>query len=790
MKSSLKNKLHSKFSSVQRGQRIFIFTLVLTSFLGLFAFLLPNRTWAMEVSDYYKSYFESLGFSVFLPPKNEIPEEIQKYSNFLRKIAPNFPSKPRPINPNNWQLILSSNTFLLEEPDFSLANTLFICNSLYENPLFACSDTEITVKPSSNLKIEKVAVFGRENMEIARGTVTFTNPTSQRKILIIPENLLYTPKYREKLSNYLAGFASAEKFVLPTQENFSPQQKEFNLLKSWGIEVFEYSFAFTVFILVFRKLLVDLVWSPKKFLLSQTYKDFFISAFEFLKSIRKYLLAAVLGGAIFFPVLIVVTNTSLKLEFNPAHLLHLAELAFSPASWKTTLPSISKVSLIFYGYLILWLLTCLLYFLPTIVDLLSHSLSKIFLPPSILSSKLYKETLLFLVLLGIFLCVVGTLPDLFSFLVILLLLVLYLLFLGFREGISFSAKEKNVTLLLVSLTFLLGIGVNSYFLFRKPPQKLQDLFAVSNKLIMLPYVKTHSVGTYFKPFKLENFEHSIFVDDYLVFHPSYTKIKNLALDKKSVFEGNFWVMGMNQEDLEYLALSLPNFRKVIAQEDLTNLMFPTQGYDFKSVYSMKITSQCLFDTDPFSLDLKVLYLDKRDYLKANNSPKVDVSSKNDESEEAIRKKERSVLKSESLSLLLFPGCLEGETKTFILPLSLPYIPSSNILLEFTNLPTGLLSSVELYQDKKKADLLYLPAPQELSKGKTLASQEQDKNLDTLVVYTDGLEKNQNFIRGKNPSVDLGTLVSDLKKRKLVSDPLIIWSLDGPVVVRNEDAKMY
>lgn len=779
MKSFSSSEPHSRFFL---NQRILTFLLVLISFLGIFSLLLPNRVWAMEPLDYYREYFKGVGFSVFLPNKDELPEELQKYSSFLRKVIPNFPAKSKPVNPNDWQLILSSNVVnsSLGESDFSFSNTIFICDSLYENSLFSCSDKKVKLKPSANLKIEKIAVYGQESLEVARGLVTFPSPTSQRNILIIPENLLYTPKYREKLDTYLSSFASAEKLMSSLQNPVLTQQKEFNLLKSWGIEVFCYSFAFTAFTLVFRKFLVALVYSPKKFLLPQTYLDFFALIFEFIKGIRKYLLVAIVSAALFFPVLIVITHTSLKSEFNSAHLLYLIELVFSPALWKTTLPSVSNVSLIFYGYLILWFLI-VFHFLPNIIDLLTHSFSKIFVSPRILSEKLYKKTLLLFVLLGIFLGITGTLPDLFSFLIILFLLVLYLIFLGFRQGISFSAKERILTLSLIVLTFLLGIGVNFLVVFKKPSPKSQELFAVSNKLIMLPYVKTHSAETYFKPFTLKNFEHTVFVDDYLVFHPSYPKIKNLSLNKTASFKGNFWIMGMGQEDLEYLALSFPKFREAVAEKDLSHLIFPSQDYTFESLYSAKLTTKCMFDTDPFLLSLKISYLKKQAHLEVDNLRETNFSQRND------KKKD---LESREVPVLLFPGCLEGETKTFSLFLDLPYIPSSEILMEFKDVPEDLLSSVELYQDDKKLDLLYLPESQKTQKGKILLSNEQDTSSDTLVVYTYDLGKDQDFVRGKSASVDLGTLVSNLKRSKLVADPLIIWSLDGPVVIRNGDAGMY
>ncbi len=753
MKNFLKNKQ-------------FIGTFSALLFIG--AFFVSNSALASTKFDHYKKYFKDLGFSVVRPEY----EPLEEYAQFLKELSSIIPvqlekesilpeseelssaedladplefyEQKQKIKSEDWQILFASD----KVKDFSLTNTILICDVAYANSEFSCNAFSVASK-SDLIRPQKIAE-GPQDQAIHFGE----GFTKGKQIIIIPEQNLYVPSFQQKTTEFLKSYAKSLEFKYSYDAEAS-KSSSFDFVKSWGIETFLYALSFFAFVLIFKNFLITLVNSPKDFLKKETYASLYKKAISLLKENQKILLYSVICGTALLPFVLVITKYTLGSALNSQQLNDIFKLASNPSLWRASFPYISKTSYVFYAYIVLWAFLVSLYALPFAVELLEISLVKIFACKKL--SNVYKGLSLALLSLGLFLSIVTNLPSMLPLLITLLIFTLYLLHFHLKSGLTFTGKEKIVSFATLTLVLALGLGINFYNAKKPVPERTQALIGVDDSVVMLPYKKIHSQEAFFEPMLLENFEHPLFIDDLLVYHPNYAEIQNKKLNSKAAVSGDFLLMGMDPKDYKKAVLSLPNLRKVLVQEEFSAFIYPSRfKYDFGATYSLNLSLTCSPEIKEKSVELLVHYL------------------------------EDSKLSTKEIDLLVFPGCLDTETIDFSLPIDMPYIPSDELLLEIKDLPQELkVESLEFFVNENAVVMQFLKFA---NKREILVSSLSASPKRVLQVFTYGLPKEKDFSRKLGEEFDLGTLATELKHQGFVKNPFILWSTDSAVLIRNENIK--
>jgi len=713
--------------------------------LSLGMFFPPNPVGAENRSDYYLNYFKKdLNFPVIRVERKELPLP-EDFVNIPE--SKEFFTNPASLSPKDWQLVFSSDEFL----DLNFGNTIFICDTQYKGENFECSYDYVV---SSDLRLVPIST-SPVSPEIKIAISTADNP----KIIVIPEQILYTPSFREKLTDYLRSYTKSLDF-----NDFSPQltatSAPFNILKSWGFETFTYAFSFFVFIAVFRKFLIHLVHSPKDFLKKQTYVDYYNDMVLTFMRIHDFLLFGVIMGAVFFVPLTIFAAVRYTSSYNYEAFSTFFSVVSNPATVAMTLKTLNKTLLAFYAYILGYVVVLGMYFLPSFLELVQTSLDRLFKKEkNIINSSFTKSLILFFVVLGIFLSFVGNIVSLLPFLITLLFLALYFSYLLLKSNPIFPAKEKTIAISVVSLTFILSFGINSYLSNKKVGDRYQKLIGVPDKIVMLPYKKISTSEVFYDPMTLTNFPHPLLIDSFLVYHPNYLKIENKPLSKDSNFSVDYIVLGAPREDYLKSVLSLENLQKELSTDQISPFfMLPNFKFDYRDRYSLILKASCSQDLKPSLIELEIYQLDNK-----------------------------SKVSTRKVDLLNFPGCLRGDNPVFVVPVEMPYILDASLVLGLSGFDLEFITSLQFFKNNFPLDLTFLDyAPQ----GKVLKSNYiQGQSLQVYSFSSHVPPNGRDFLREdgreNGAKFDLGSVATKLKKEGLVGNAFVIWSPDEAVVLRND-----
>ncbi|MBP8960977.1 hypothetical protein KBG31_01990 [Patescibacteria group bacterium] len=741
--------------------------------LGMVFF--PGFAAAGDRSDYYLNYFKKeLNFPVVRVEREEIPLDGSFYFHqstqdsqttkdiFLNKLSFSSPlpkgfvkitdskgffTNPASLSPKDWQLVFSSDEFL----DLNFGNTIFICDSPYKSEKFECSYDYVAPLDLKLVSISTSPVASDIKIAIS----TADNP----KIIVIPEQILYTPSFRGKLTEYLGSYRWSLDFT-----DFSPQltptSEPFNILKSWGFETFTYAFSFLVFIVVFRKLLVHLVHSPKDFLKKQTYVDYYNNMVLTFMRIHDFLLLGVIMGAVLFVPLTIFATVRYTNSYNYEAFSTFFSVVFNPSSIKMAITTLNKTLFVFYAYILVYAVVLGMYFLPSFLELTQASLNKLFKEEkNIINPSLTKFLVLSFVVLGIFLSFAGDLVSLLPFLITLLSLSLYFSYLLLKSNPVFSPKEKTIAISVVSLTFILSFGINFYLSNKKAEGRYQKLIDVTDKIVMLPYKKISTFEVFYDPMILRDFPHPLLIDSFLVYHPNYLKIENKPLSKDSDFSRDYIVLGAPKEDYLKSVLKMRNLQKELYTNKVSSFfMLPNFKFEYLGNYSLRLEISCLQDLNPSLIELEIYQLDNK-----------------------------SKVSTRKVDLLNFPGCLRGDNPVFVVPVEMPYILDASLVLGLSGFDLEFITSLQFFKNNFPLDLTFLDyAPQ----GKVLKSNYIQGQ--SLQVYSfsshvppNGRDFLREDVRKNGAEFDLGSIATELKKEGLVGNAFVIWSLNEAVVLRNE-----
>jgi hypothetical protein len=645
---------------------------------------------------------------------------------------------------SDWALFLATDSSV----DLSSQDSILICNTSFSTEDFSCDRSGVT---STNLSIQKVADLHQGGaVQVGLGV------EDGSRLLVIPEIVLLVPSYRSTLSPFLKTYSDSLGFSFDYDLEDQKTPGIVDFLKSWSFETFVYVAAFTLFILVFKGTLVTLARNPKEFLKIETYLKPLNCLVNFLRKYRWISAYGLILWAVGIAGFLFAVMFKDRGGLDAGYLVSFAVDSLKPGNVHVYVKHFNRTRLAFYGLMGAGALLFALHFLSDFYDLIVLSLKKIFTSPSEathVNIAFLKGALLFLLTLGTLLSLVLPLPGSLSFLSILLLVVFYTSFLLYRTSYKLVLKEKIIAVAVLAGTVSLGLLLNFISSTQVPPTRYQELIGVPDKVVMLPYRKEHSEEVLFDPMVLEDFDHSLFIDDYLIYHPSFTSIANKPLTGEVDLGGNSLIMGMDTDSYAKLLLQNESFRSTASSPSVSkNLLIPDFERDYGAEYSLELGIACSTEGEPGTLSLHTHHLD-----------------------------ENGELKTEENEVLHFPGCFEGDRYVYEVPVDLGTVLSGPTLLSLEGLSSGLeLIRFDFLKDSDAVGGTYVRAPAD--RHEVFIANISSVS-PALTVYTYGLPAEH--VVTYEGGFDLGSEATALKEAGLVDNPFIIWSLDEGVVIRNE-----
>jgi hypothetical protein len=510
------------------AKRKFNFNFILCAlFLVLPVFyllLFSNPTHAQEKETYYKTYFMELGL------KKDTTVEVSSY--------------------------------LTEglDPDKLKGNNVLVCDSpfVYEG-LFSCDYSGYELLTG---EVRDISAGSGD-----RPAVPVLELIIQGKMLfVVPERNLVVAESRKGIESYFQAYTRASKVdpldievISDGESRGSLLTEELRNIKSSSVyESVVYALWILGFVFVLGPLLVKLVHNPhilKELLGLNIYKKGLVSCLDtwvrVVIRVRTYLL--LVGLFILFQLVAFLGYLSFRVHevldigFISEHIANV----LNPLNYRQFSEFVGVSELITLLWLLGLLVIVFLLALPRLVEILRHSY-RLVLNQNV-KVEFPKYAVPILILAGLTVSLFLPLDAAYTFLIFIVLGVIYLLALLQKQQVSlsdlYSKKEKTLFGMLMGFFVFTNIGytILTQGRFDEPKYDTKDLIGVTDDMVMLPYKKEHTGYTLFKDFLIGS-DLPIFVDNYLIYYPGFSKVSNRSVGGFNDV-GSYLVVNPSREDL-------------------------------------------------------------------------------------------------------------------------------------------------------------------------------------------------------------------------------------------------
>lgn len=626
----------------------------------------------------------------------------------------------------------------------------------YENIIFIC-DSDFYIKGEkicdySNVYAESKILYENKliNSLVEVGDII----VKQKRFFFIPEVNMLSPVYRDKTESYFRALVRSNTEVGTFQNQ---RLLTLNIKNTLLYEATIYIIIAILFVVAFRKILFDLVNKPKEVFSKKYLENMLQGLISFLtkySSISLYILLLI--SVIYVPFLIFYSFTHAG-SFDFKRISDLLNYLLVPRNISAIIRDKNITNIILYVLSWSFLFFGFFAFIPNALDLGIKSLNK--LASKKIPLQFVKISLFFSILLGVFMSLALSLKGSYVLLSFITFFILYLFYIACSKDSSFNLTFKDKKIFMISLATVCIVGLFLGFKRHKGEDivYLTDIVGESSGIVTLPYSRNFLKQEMFNDFVI--LPNSIlFVDNYAVFHPNYSKILNYDV-KSFKKEGSFLVLNSKESDItKYLILN-KDLREAVSLTNTSDIFYIDNFmYDFGGNYSAEVSFNCVTNVGDALVTLTAFYPKSLGDIVSDDSGDVGVN------------------------LIYFPGCSESkkEVVSYTIPLSVPIIPDGLVVFKVHGVDPSLINNITLLNKGNKLDLKFVD---HLSSKDVLTSHYEAG--DELNVYSFSLKHDYEITSNLTKDLNLGSIMNDLKKQNLLKNPFKIWTTaPGNAIIKN------
>ncbi len=594
----------------------------------------------------------------------------------------------------------------------------------------------------------------------------FRNEGTQNiNLYVIPESLLISPEKRIETQKYVKAIMRSDSVPLVSEDLKAEEETQTledilsTFKDSMVFEAFSISVSAVILVAVFQGVLRLLSREGKR-VSFEDLKNLFNINKNFSIYQRLIFFALIWMVSVFLTLMI---SISMK-DGRGIDLGYIFSYALDSFNIKSIAESASsgsyfKVMVFFYETVVLSLILVLI--IPSIIKLFRIGISKI--QVSVIRQDFVKYTLFILIFLGL---ISTSFFDVVSSVGFLILVTILVSFIIYKQGKNlkttiYSKKEKLLILSFGFIVIIIG------FLFRLQESRVgksydkEDLIGVNDDVVLLPYSKQLGDDTLISEYIFSGSE-PIFVNQYLVYDPSSTRIENVNVEKFKN-EGTFYIQAGDVADIVSAIYHNKDLDEALKSESPSNLfrinnLSKGLGQNQEETW-IDITFSCIRQNLGFDKIVADFY-----YLSEDGS-----------------------IENENNTLMYFPGCKEaGKPEMISVKLDLPYTDSDDIFIRLKDVLGSDIKNIVIRQ----SDMVEVPTFYSKgrgygvihSKGLELSSRR------TIVNYIFGESYNLSFDMdlGEDGNFDISKPINELIKQGVLKDRFLIWSTKKYLPVRLPD----
>ena len=696
--------------------------------LFIFSSLFSLKSFAKNKKEYYQELFkEDFGFEIYQDSQDS-------------------------DSSNRYTVILSSELTSEDSPNLG-KTVILICDSQFS--------TEYPFKFNCDTN------FANSEQGINMGGF-LRNPTnSEVDLFAIPESLLVSPDKRDELGKYLKAIErSDESYSAENTEDGVGSEQE-NIISK--LKVIKDSTMFEFFsISVSMFILSSLAWNTLRCLSSRNRKrkcSSFVK--DFLNPLKD---TSVYQKIILFVLMIMIlvyVPMMLSISIKDGQGINLGYLTsytsetfrISKLTELADTGSFFRVALFFYGLAFVVLLIA--FFIPLFTKVFIRAKQKIS------QAKINREVSRYCVPILIILSLISVsffnASEYFYTLVFFLVVLSFLIFKNYLDKefkYEYSTKEKVIFILASLLIVSSGLLLKSHKKESSPYYNEEDLIGVTDDVVLLPYSKQLGEYRLIKEYGFSGSE-PLFVDRYLVYSPSNSKIENKnALEFKN--EGTFYIQNGDVLDIVKAVSSNQELLKALTSDSPSNLFRVKNVGNFGEL-----------DVDR---KIEITFSCNRENLRENKIKAYFYFLDTD-----------GEIQEENKTLLYFPGCSEiDRPETFTVEFNPPYTEDEYLYIRLLGvLPTDI-KEINILE----SDMILEPTYILKGLGYSIIS---SGGLTTSAIvpvtnYVFGESYNLSFdmVLDDDGEFDISGPINELVKEGVLKDRFLIWSTKKYLPVRLPD----
>lgn len=639
---------------------------------------------------------------------------------------------------------LPNSVFSNSLKDLNYKILFFVCNSNYEEKdIFTCSTDEVANLSKDSKTYEVITLKDTKNNEEI--IIHFFN-TPYTNIFVLNASLFENTDKLNMLSTYLGSINRSSRVSVDnpniSDKNFNQNLQDY--LKSTTFEIFVYAIITFILVLLSSKIIVYLHKNYKNLnfkILINLIDDLFFGTFAKNKNIKLFLIVSILFYIVLFLQLVIGSSGS-KTMFIKNLFLNFFDFNFFNKLSLNKLPEI-----IFYSYSYFLIFLFIVSKLDYVIQLILNLFNKVRYSET--NSKNIKNLFLFLYIISIVLLVNFFNNFSFELLIFFTIFNILVFTLMARKSVDFYIYFSNKQKITITTIVLLLVGISIYFQnsSKAPSFKYENLIGISDKVVLLPYKKQTSEDVLFNSFKDTNLNYPLFVDEFLVFHPEYSKYLNKNISKFEEKDENFILVAKSSDRLLRGILSNPKI--------LTNL-------DSSNNSRHILVNQSIPNSDIYiNLNVNCTYKDENNFrIKSYFT-------------------DRNSFKSSELNLGNLVGC-NSDNKTYTFKLPNQILISENFIVQFINKDLRFINSFFFENSSKDTNLVYKEFEVKNNFYFYIESFKNSNGQISNYFVTDKTEisfGNTDFIEN----------INILKKDKFIGNTFNIWSLDPyRIIINNLD----
>jgi len=345
------------------------------------------------------------------------------------------------------------------------------------------------------------------------------------------------------------------------------------------------------------------------------------------------------------------------------------------------------------------------------------------------------------------------------FLVGYIFLMFYFAFLANESHIDitslYSPGVKAALFFVLGFTAIGFLALKRIDLKNALPETL-SLVGEDAEVVVLPHVKKYHEKSHFADY-LAALSSSLFVDDYLVYKPGFTEIKNANIaDFKP--QGNFVVENPSKEDLATQLVQNEELRNYLGAEEPASLLFIENfKFDPEAVYSVNVGITCENATiTSRKVRVKTYFFDAK-------------------------------MIDQEFNVFDFPGCTpetEGFStgKQLTAPFRLIVVPDNSIVVfELKGIPERAITDFSILENGRPYEQKFVL----YNVTKDFLVDNEKKNDSTIYYYSWGIQEKFDLTSDNLSEINISKIINEMKDRGILENPLTIWSPENPhAIIKN------